>query len=105
MKREKPRQIFLARLLLFLTATLTTTSVEDGGGGWVVGGVGRAEDVAEAVGGLPVEAELDVGIAVGGDAAVDAIAVSRWARVVGAAVCPVCSQLCRRGATCESGAS
>ena len=50
-----------------LTATVTATSADDGCGGWVVGGVGRAEDVAEGVDGLALEAESYVGVDAGGD--------------------------------------
>jgi hypothetical protein len=52
-----------------LTATLTATSADDGCGGWIVGGVvGGAEDVAQRVDGLTLEAESDVGVDAGGDA-------------------------------------
>lgn len=47
---------------------LTATSADDGCGGRVVRGVGRAEDAAEGVDGLALEAESDVGVDAGGDA-------------------------------------
>lgn len=40
----------------------------DGSGGRVVGGVGRSEDAAEGVDGLPLEAESHVGVDACGDA-------------------------------------
>ena len=49
-------------LLCRLTATLTATSADDGCGGRVVWIVGRAEDAAEGVDGLSLEAESDVGV-------------------------------------------
>lgn len=51
-----------------LTATVTVTSADDGCGGRVVRGVGLAEDGAEGVDGLALEAEAYVGVDAGGDA-------------------------------------
>ncbi len=45
-----------------LTATVTATSADDGCGGRVVRGVGRAEVAAEGVDGLTLEAESYVGV-------------------------------------------
>ncbi|GAA2948235.1 hypothetical protein GCM10020227_13980 [Streptomyces flavovirens] len=47
---------------------MTATSADDGCGGWVIRGVGRAEDAAEGVDGLALEAESDVGVDASGDA-------------------------------------
>lgn len=44
------------------SATLTATSADDGRGGWGVRGAGRAEDAAEGVDGLTLEAESYVGV-------------------------------------------
>lgn len=51
-----------------MTATVTATSADDGCVGWVIGGVGRAEDAAEGLDGLALEAESYVGVDAGGDA-------------------------------------
>lgn len=50
-----------------LTATVTATSVDDSCGGRVVRDVGQAEDAAEGVDGLALEAEPDVGVDADGD--------------------------------------
>ncbi len=51
-----------------VTATVTATSADDGCGGWVVRGVGLAEDAPEGVDGLALEAEPYVGVDASGDA-------------------------------------
>ena len=60
MKCRGPAGVFQRGLCGRLTATLTSTSEDDGCGGRVVRGVGRAEDAAEGVDGLALEAESDV---------------------------------------------
>lgn len=60
----KPHRTCSVGLLGFLTAA----SADAGCGGRVVGGAGRAEDAAEGVDGLALEAESYVGVDAGGDA-------------------------------------